>query len=261
MSEREEIPPENSEVPPALPPRLPGSFKERIQGAEVLQAFFLFFLLSAAISLLVKQLVPTGDPGLVPWELGVAQLPLHLVIVASILLLRRWMGGPEGLSALGWTWNPNPLIGFARGLLWYIPMGFSWWTMAILYMVGLKALGMEPPKQEVLNFFLRPGVPLYGQLLLWIVTCATAPLAEELLFRGSLFSWLRYRFSFWPAALLTALAFALPHGGWKFIVPLGYLAIMLAWLRERSGSIWPAVGLHAAHNFVTLVLVVLFHPG
>jgi membrane protease YdiL (CAAX protease family) len=253
--------PDPLDVPPTLEgekgatgPEEPSS---SVQGAEVLQAFFLFFLLSFAVATLSKYLFQGEESKAIPWQLAALQVPIHLLIAFAIFRLRLFCGGRSGLQALGWTESPSPFQGFTKGILWYLPMGFSWWTLAILYMMGLKALGIDPPKQEVIEFFLRPDIPIYGVAFLWITTCLTAPLAEELLFRGSLFSWLRKKFSFWPAALLTALAFALPHGGWKFIIPLGYLALMLAWLREKSGSIWLAMGLHAAHNFTTLLIISL----
>ncbi len=250
--------------PPILPPdpreEVQGPSQAKVQGSEVLQAFFLFFLLSFAVAQLMRFAFPTEEGKPPVWQLAAAQIPIHLIIVFAILRFRLFRGGVPGLAALGWTTLPSPLKGFAKGLLWYIPMGFSWWTLTILYMIALKGLGVAPPKQAVLQIFLQPGIPLYALVLLWTTTCISAPFAEEFLFRGSLFSWLRTKFSFWPAAFITAVAFALPHGGWKFLVPLGYLAIMLAWLREKTGSIWPSIGLHAAHNFVTLMLVTLVSP-
>ncbi len=249
-----------AQADPPIPAGVLKKARGHVQGNEVLLAFFLFFLLTFVVAGFIKLVFPTEKGKSPVWELAAFQIPVQLVVAFVIVRLRLLIGGARGLSALGWSTGANPLRGVAKGILWYIPMGFSWWTLAILYMIGLKALGLEPPKQQVLQFFLRPGVPVYGLALLWITTCVTAPLAEELLFRGSLFSWLRGQFSFWPAALLMALAFSLPHGGWKFIIPLGYLAIMLAWLREKTGSIWPSIGLHAAHNFSTLLLVTLFPP-
>ncbi|GEM_PF-4848360 len=235
----------------------PESLRSGVTGFEVLMAFFLFFLLSFIAANLSRWLFAGNDASKHPWQLAALQIPVHLFLAFSILWLRRFHGGTGSQKALGWTQVPSPLKGILKGMLWYLPMGFSWWTLAFLYSLGLKALGLGPPKQEVLQFFLKSGIPPYGMVLLWITTCVTAPLAEELLFRGSLFSWLRGKLSFWPAALITALAFSFPHGGWKFVIPLGYLALMLAWLREQSGSIWEPVGLHAMHNATTLLLVTL----
>ena len=83
-----------------------------------------------------------------------------------------------------------------------------------------------------------------------------APLAEELLFRGWLYTGLRHRFSFWPSFLVTLVAFAAIH--WDphhlRIVQVLPLAAALGLLRERAGSIKPGIALHAVYNLVIVAI-------
>jgi membrane protease YdiL (CAAX protease family) len=86
-----------------------------------------------------------------------------------------------------------------------------------------------------------------------------APIAEELFFRGWLYTGLRRRLSFWPSYLLTALFFAAIHydaNHRRFFLVLP-LALALGILREVSGSIRPTIALHAAYNLV-IVAITLF---
>jgi membrane protease YdiL (CAAX protease family) len=89
-----------------------------------------------------------------------------------------------------------------------------------------------------------------------------APGAEELLMRGEMFASARRFLS--PAAtiLVTAALFALAHvSAWGFARPVSLLplALMLGWLRWRTGRLWPCIALHGWSN-LALVAYVLW-PG
>ena len=83
-----------------------------------------------------------------------------------------------------------------------------------------------------------------------------APIAEELLFRGWLYTALRHRLSFWPAFLVTLAAFAAIHWDARHlrIVQVLPLAVALGLLRERAGSIKPTIALHATYNLVIVAI-------
>jgi membrane protease YdiL (CAAX protease family) len=86
------------------------------------------------------------------------------------------------------------------------------------------------------------------------VVTVCAPLAEEFFFRGYFFGALRSN-GFWPAALLTGLAFGLVHvfgSPIAFILPLALLGTALCFIRERTGSLYPGIALHCVNNSVAL---------
>ena len=84
-----------------------------------------------------------------------------------------------------------------------------------------------------------------------LVAVSVVPgICEELLFRGALLGLLRRRFPTWAAVVLQAVAFALLHA---LAVRLPYtfaLGVVFGVLVVRSGSLWPAIVAHAAHNFL-----------
>ena len=80
-----------------------------------------------------------------------------------------------------------------------------------------------------------------------------APLAEELLFRGLGFSLLR-PFGLAPAVLGTAFAWTLAHALLEGLPVFMVFGIGLALLRERQGSIFPGMFLHATFNGLSLLL-------
>ncbi|MBI9113749.1 CPBP family intramembrane glutamic endopeptidase [Sanguibacter suaedae] len=95
-----------------------------------------------------------------------------------------------------------------------------------------------------------------GAILLGAVL---TPIGEELLFRGVLFSLLT-RYSFWLAAILSSIVFALSHGinvATPVALVVGFAA---AWLMHRTRSIWPGVVVHAVNNASSSIITVV-HAG
>ena len=88
------------------------------------------------------------------------------------------------------------------------------------------------------------------------------PLAEEILFRGILYRWLRAHMNVPLAAVISALGFSVLHGVPTLIPAIAALGVGLALIYEASGSLWTAVLTHALYNTLTLVLLFgLFRAG
>jgi membrane protease YdiL (CAAX protease family) len=82
-----------------------------------------------------------------------------------------------------------------------------------------------------------------------------APLVEELTFRGlgqSLLSFLGR----WPSILLVGLAFGLAHGLVEALLVLVPFGIALAWLRDRTTSVYPGMIVHGLFNGIALAVAV-----
>ena len=75
-----------------------------------------------------------------------------------------------------------------------------------------------------------------------------APWTEELAFRGYLYSTLAGRFGFWPGAVVSSLAWASLHLTSGVLIAFTGVGVVLCWLRRRTGSLLPGVGLHGAWN-------------
>jgi membrane protease YdiL (CAAX protease family) len=88
-----------------------------------------------------------------------------------------------------------------------------------------------------------------------IVICTIVPFAEELTYRGLGYSLLE-RFGRWPAILVVGLLFGLAHGLVVSLPIIVAFGCVLAWIRARTGSVYPGMFLHAAFNLVALVAAV-----
>lgn len=88
----------------------------------------------------------------------------------------------------------------------------------------------------------------YEYILAFITLVIIAPVAEEILVRGYLYSKLRKVTSVAGAIIITSLLFSLMHFQWNVALVVLPLGILLAVLRETTGSIWAGILLHMLKN-------------
>lgn len=101
------------------------------------------------------------------------------------------------------------------------------------------------------------GTPLiHGRILeslaLFVLLVGAAPIAEEMLFRGLVYQGLRARVRGSVAALLSAVAFAGYHLSIGRAVQPLVVGLLLAWVFERSRSLWACIALHAVANMIIM---------
>lgn len=137
-------------------------------------------------------------------------------------------------------------------------------TFGTLYAVNAVAtwLGYPAPPvnhgmlEQLLNTESRSEL---AQIILAAVV--VAPLLEELVFRGlqqTLLLEVLGPAARWSVVLTAAAVFAVVHVGavsWHGLPGLFVLGVVLGWLYERTGSLWPAILVHAGFNAINISLV------
>lgn len=93
-----------------------------------------------------------------------------------------------------------------------------------------------------------------------------APLTEEIIFRGLIQTSLLNALGWgkrWTVIVLASLIFAGMHAGqpWQTLPSLFVLALVLGWLYERTGSLWPSVLVHAGFNAINAALAITLVSG
>jgi membrane protease YdiL (CAAX protease family) len=106
------------------------------------------------------------------------------------------------------------------------------------------------------QFLKLPG-PV-AQLLFAIGGAVAAPIGEEVYFRGFLFNALRVRHTRTLALVVSALAFALVHASPVAILIIFPMGILLAYVYERTQSLWVTILMHAVNNGMSFLLLALF---
>ena len=96
--------------------------------------------------------------------------------------------------------------------------------------------------------------PLATAQIVWIVVlvCVLVPIGEEMFFRGFVYGTLR-RWGVAAATVLSALFFAVVHQQIVHFLPIALLGVVLAVAYERTGSLLPAMLIHAANNLVAVL--------
>lgn len=87
-------------------------------------------------------------------------------------------------------------------------------------------------------------------LLVFIVTVVLAPIAEELLFRGLLYRYLRRKVPIIVAVLISAAVFGILH---IVFPPLFVMGIVFALVSEKYDSLYPSMFLHAINNSIVFL--------
>ncbi len=186
---------------------------------------------------------------------GVGEGPFRLLMVPLIVFPLLWLAYHHLLRPHG--------LGFADGLgLRPAPRR---WSRVVLTVMVLSAAGLVV--DWVIMLIAGPlGLSLhwtdwFDPELVWgsgvqmgltlVDYLVFAPVFEEVVFRGILFGTLRRRFSFLPAALLSAVVFALAHGYGLFgLVSVCASGVIWAWGYEQTRSLVPVVIAHFLNNLL-----------
>jgi hypothetical protein len=167
-------------------------------------------------------------------------------------------------------------LGVRRGKISWREIGFlpprwdwRWLTIALALTVVilplrtcLGLLVLELLGQDLESLALREALFTAGgsSLLNFLVTLTLAglliPVAEELFFRGLLFTWFRRRLPLWGATLASSILFSLGHADSPAVVATSFvIGVVNALIYELTGSIWTAIAVHAINNTLAAILV------
>jgi membrane protease YdiL (CAAX protease family) len=157
-----------------------------------------------------------------------------------------------------------------KGLSWKSvgirPIGNRWLLRGILIsllaipitglitVIVLQAFDL-PFQNPQLDFLLPEGITLPGAIGLILVGGIAVPFAEELFFRGVLYTWFRKHWSIWPSVIVNALIFGVAHFDIAVGLTAFVLGLVLALVYEYSRSLWSSVLIHALNNSLRLILL------
>ncbi len=172
-----------------------------------------------------------------------------LVLLATLraLILRRY----------GISWADLGLVSSSR--FWHrraVFLALGLVPVVALINAALPRLLDIPFENPQIVALAPAGFSWPGLIGMTIMGGFVAPLAEEIAFRGLFFGWLRQRMGFPTAAIVSASFFASLHGVMLLIPALTVMGVVLAWIYERGGSLWPAVVCHGVFN--TLMIFALY---
>jgi len=183
--------------------------------------------------------------------------PSLTVVVTAILGQTAILAGciyGLGLRRRRVSW---PAIGF-RATSW------GWAALAVVLGVVLVFVlqaidrAVDSPLPRLVQETIAPeGFSWAGLLTMIAVAGIIAPAAEEMLFRGVLYGWLRRRWGPLAAIILSSLAFGAAHINPYWAAYVAVVGVVLAVIYEKSGSLWPPILLHMSYNSVSVITLYL----
>jgi len=124
--------------------------------------------------------------------------------------------------------------------------------VAFIVLSAIWSAVFHPEKEKLLETLgSNEGATLL--LLSAALTCVVAPICEEFLFRGFIFTALRNWKGTWPAAIITGVLFGGVHFGSAptlDLVPLMGLGFGLCLLYRYTGSLYPCFAAHSLNNSI-----------
>ena len=152
-----------------------------------------------------------------------------------------------GLRWPGWRW----VFLIAPGTVLVMWMFFGG-LQASGYMQWIESLGVDSV-QDTVKILQESTDPLLLGLMAAAAVIA-APLCEEIVFRGYFYAAAKRFAGPWAAGVSSALVFAAAHGSLAALLPLFVFGCVLAFLYERTGSLWASIAVHFCFNGATVLV-------
>lgn len=231
--------PHDPYAPPGTDP-LPGSPVGTPQGALFLAfvsftAVFVVYVFAQAIQL--------------------ANLPFGLLFTSLMVF-----GAAGLLFPLAFNLRPFDFTGFGR-IPWKLT-GFAFLIgLANLIFVNFAMRVLQETLPEEWSRMAEQTMRLLllaepdARVVLVLAAAVAAPIGEELFFRGWMQGVVAQRIRAAAAVTIVAVVFSAMHLDPVGFLPRVELGILFGLVRIWSGSLWPAIAMHAAHNGVSLVVL------
>jgi uncharacterized protein len=196
------------------------------------------------------------------WAPGVAGMLSALILHRSVAML-----------GLGWGKTRYVVAGYLFPVLYamlaYVPLWATGLAPAIFgTFASYSAASLHMQADSVLPAVLQ----IFLTMSFGVIQSAASAMGEEIGWRGYLVPALRSKYGvtativisglIWAAWHMPVILFADYHGDASRSYSIACFTLMIvasgsiaAWLRLRSGSVWPAIALHATHNaFIQWIL-------
>ena len=175
-------------------------------------------------------------------------LPAHLLTLALIWAIATRLGKYSLRDVIGWEWSPS----------------FGPWRSAalaiFLFLVTFVLIALFGGPRTDLDRILESSRA--AAITLALLAVVTAPLVEEMIYRGLLYSAFQRAVGQWAAVAIVTMMFAglhvvqyWPNAG--AISSITLLSLALTLIRARTGRLLPCFVVHLVFNGVQSVIIVL----
>lgn len=182
----------------------------------------------------------------------ISTIVAHAITIAICWAVVTKFGSRPFWQSLGWSWAGHSL-GY-----WIV---FSGCVILALLLVN-QGLSRFLPQSEENSFAELLRSSRQVRIAVAILATFTAPIVEETVYRGVLFSAFRKYLGLTATVPIVTLMFAGVHvlqywGAWVSVAGLTLLSLLLTVVRARTKSVLPCVVIHTLNNAFFSVLILL----
>jgi membrane protease YdiL (CAAX protease family) len=174
--------------------------------------------------------------------------PLVVVLARAFERGETWK---QALAPLGMVKAPPAAIAKAAAA-----------GVAIAFFLGFALVSVFPSPETEGPLAQAAAEPGWQRILFVLLAILLAPVFEELLFRGVLYTGMSRSWGKWPAAIVVTLMFGLMHvfdvgGYWPALVMITLVGSALLAVRIKTNSLIPAMVMHATYNGIQVLALYL----
>jgi len=182
-------------------------------------------------------------------------IELAFVVFAACWPLLRGVRLNQLRQGLGWHMGRGVIREALAGIGAYLA-GLPFMAAAIGVTALLSKYSGDKPIHPIV--FGAGGASAAAIVGLYVLAGVWAPIVEETMFRGALFTYLRCWHRWLASALISSLIFAALHPqGWTGIPVLATIGFIFACTREWRGTVIASATAHALNNGVAVTVLVL----
>jgi len=233
-------------APPELPERPDGLERAPVWPAWFAGVGFLVGITGTLLLISIGAVIVGADgEGDSPAFVIVATLAQAIVFVGTAYFFAGFVAKPKA-----WHFGLRK-SSFWPALRWAALGIFCFYLVTAIYSV-LVPTDVEQGVTEELG----ADQGTFGLIVAGLMVIVIAPVAEEVFFRGFFYKALRSRFSIIAAAVIDGLLFGVIHYNFEgadallLLPPLALLGFVFCLVYEKTGSLFPVIGLHAFNNSV-----------
>ena len=183
---------------------------------------------------------------------GVYNFSVSAVTIAMMVIIHKISSAPGDPLIKVKKIGPDQaicLVIIALGMLGFVTLYISVADMISDYLASMKE-ALEEYRESVDRYSDTPQqvIPLWDSILYIVVVCFIVPVAEEMIFRGVVFGYLRKGFGPVASVLLCAVGFGIMHG---ISIHIGYAlacGIIIATCYYLTDSLIAPILLHMIFN-------------
>jgi membrane protease YdiL (CAAX protease family) len=188
-----------------------------------------------------------------------------LIFLIFLLIIKSFLNS----NKLGFRDIGLRLTKVKSDIIFYILGGFAFYFVFANFLalpVISKILSDDVLKQEQQLGYDKGAVgPELFYIFIGLVIIP--PIVEEIVMRGFLYTGLRKKLNFWWSGLIVSILFGAAHldsgGGAALLWVVGIDTFILSWVlvyvREKSGSLYPAIGIHMLKNLMAFLAIFIFN--